>query len=68
MLKYIHGIDYVVLHLCTFWLVRFINQRALYNHALSVVMQHRRWRCLCTPPPDMHTYPPYTHIKYFSGL
>ena len=34
-----------------FWLIWCINQRALYNHELSVV---RRWcwcRCLCTPPP-----------------
>ena len=37
-------------------LIWFINQRALYNHELSV-MRHRRWHwcwqhwCLCTPPP-----------------
>ena len=37
-----------------FWLICFINQRALYNHALSVVRRRcwcRHWHhwCLCTP-------------------
>ena len=42
--------------MCNFWLIWFINQRALYNHALSVVRPrwrcrrlHRRWHHLCTP-------------------
>ena len=40
-----------------FWLIWFINQRALYNHALSVMRHRHHWcwrhhhRCwhLCTP-------------------
>ena len=42
----------------SFWLIWFINQRALYNHALSMVIigiiLHQCWcqhHCLCTPPP-----------------
>ena len=40
----------------TFWLIWFINQRALYNHALSIiiigVVLHQHHHChLCTPPP-----------------
>ena len=36
--------------LLRFWLIWFINQRALYNHTLSIM--HRRWHChLCTTPP-----------------
>ena len=41
-----------------FWLIWFINQRALYNHALSIivigVILHQHWcwhHCLYTPPP-----------------
>ena len=42
----------------SFWLIWFINQRALYNHALSVIVigvilhrhQHQH-HLLCTPPP-----------------
>ena len=43
---------------CAFWLIWFINQRALYNHALSVIIigvvlcwhWHHHWH-LCTPLP-----------------
>ena len=41
-----------------FWLIWFINQRALYSHALSMVIigiimcwHWHRHRHLCTPPP-----------------
>ena len=63
----------------SFWLIWFINQRALYSHALSVMRRHPasvscwHWH-LCTPPPGtgldietsylVHIYPPYMHIKY----
>ena len=41
-----------IYHLLTiFWLIWFINQRALYNHALSVAIVLHRHRHLCTPPP-----------------
>ena len=40
-----------IFELCSsaFWLIWFINQRALYNHALSIVLL-RGWHRLCTPP------------------
>ena len=50
-----------------FWLICLINQRALYNHALSVVgvVLHR---CLCTPPPGtgldiVHIWYTYAHVS-----
>ena len=42
-------VKYLVILTCSFWLIWFINQRALYNHALSVVHWCHQW-CLCTPP------------------
>ena len=44
-----------LVHFWGFWLIWFINQRALYNHALSII-HHRHWhQCwhhhLCTFPP-----------------
>ena len=50
-----------------FWLICFISQRALYNHALSVVRHscqrhwcHWHW-CLCTPllATGLNTETPY---------
>ena len=40
----------IILYVCIigFWLIWFINQRALYNHALFV-LHRRRWHHLCTP-------------------
>ena len=63
---------------CAFWLIWFINQRALYSHALPVV--HRRpalvlasvhtspWHRVrhrnFTFGTHVHICPPYMHIKY----
>ena len=51
-------IKYLMVLICSFWLISFINQRALYNHALSIIIigivlcQHQRWHWhLCPPPP-----------------
>ena len=42
---------YIVLHF-TFWLIWFISQRALYNHASCVVVLRRRWhQCWHLTPP-----------------
>ena len=51
--------DHFAFHLsilCAFWFIWFINQRALYNHALPIgvigVILHQHWcHHLCTPPP-----------------
>ena len=52
-----------------FWLIWFINQRALYNHALSVVRRHWHHR-LCTPPSgtwldikQLHIWYTYAHMS-----
>ena len=61
-----------------FWLVWFINQRALYNHALSIIGHHpasvlssvhsSTWHRVIHRyfifGTHMHICPPYMHIKY----
>ena len=62
---------------CNFWLIWFINQKALYYHALSIVVGviigvSVVIGIICAPPPVIGLYietsylvcPPYMHIKY----
>ena len=51
---YMHN-KYLVILTYSFWLIWFINQRALRNHVLSV-MHHCYWHC-CHPVSSVHTSP-----------